>query len=636
MIIYDAYVNDFLKSSKDPNVLVAEIRTNLWNKFGIKVAENEQRSWANSLPSVAKLINKSNKDFRKVLIEFNIPTSKKRIDFIILGKNKEGKPSAWLLELKQWSEVKEEEWNTFRVGRYTDSHPSDQATDYKFRLEHEMGMEGKIDIKSGAYLHNLNDENSPLLKGEYEDILNKSNLYYQQNEEELSRSIEHQTIIKESKEAFELFKTARWMPTKTFKESVQENFESIELVGSQKIIFNKIERFIKSWKQEDKMTFIISGDPGSGKTIIAFKLMNLFVAKLGMKMQMMLPGQEVRKAIKDEHYKAILSQNISGATMWKGYDSVIIDEAHKAIGRDTGIVNYSRNYKNIKFAIVLIDNDQVINRKGITKEEVKEIAIEAGHIVREFNIEESFRNSGERSLLDWIDHTFYNRKTISGDIEYEQSKYINKNQIYKLYSYENAKDFTDSYFAKREDNKSTRITSLWTSGYYVGPADENGRPKATLKIGEIGFPWNPNEEWAKAVKKNNIEDYETYNKNVKKYANDRKLFLTGNPHASYIAYFNHIQGYEFENIFVYIPNVFTYENKQIIFHRERLGKEVLTSQTWSPNSKAKSLRGRDTYELNKGYFLNRIKVMLTRGTKTTHVFAEDPDLNSYLNSKIEN
>ncbi len=634
MIIYDAYINEFIKASKDPRVLVAEINSNLIKKFGIRVAENEQRSWANSLPRVAKLLKESKEDYRRVLVEFNIPTSKKRIDFIILGKNKNGIPSAWLLELKQWSNVKEEEWNSFRVGRYIDTHPSEQANDYKFRLEHEMGMKGKVDIKSAAYLHNLEDKNSPLLKGEYNEILKKAKLYSSLNEEELSRAIEYQTIIKSSKEAFEYFKSAKWMPTKRFKELVKEDFNSLTLVGSQKVIYEKIEKFVKRWDKKEKMTFLISGDPGSGKTIIAFKLMHLFVSELGMKMQMMLPGQEVRKAFKDDLSSKALSQNISGASIWNGYDAVVIDEAHKAIGRDTGNVNYSRNYDKINFAIVLIDNDQVINRKGITKEEVKEIAIEHGHSVREYNIHENFRNSGERSLLDWIDHTLYNRKTISGDIEYEQTMYVNKNQEYKLRGYKTAKEFTDSYFNVRSNKKSTRITSLWTSGYYIGPADKNGLPKATLKIGDIGFPWNPNEEWAKTVKTNNLEDFITYSKEIKRYSADRKLFLTGDPHPSFIAYFNHIQGYEFENIFVYIPNVFTYKDGEIIFHRDRLAKEVLTSQTWSPTSKSKGLKGRDPYKLNKGYFLNRVKVMLTRGTKSTHVFAEDEALNKYLNKKI--
>ena len=637
MVIYDEYVNEFIKEANTPRVLVGRINSNLFTKFGIRVADNEKRSWMNSLPQVAKLLKESKNDFRKVLIEFNIPTSKKRIDFIILGKNKDNKPSAWLLELKQWSSVTQEEWFIFRVGRYKDSHPSFQAYDYKERLEQRMGLEDKIDIKSSAYLHNLKDCNSILFDQTYKDILNKAKLYYFDNKEILASAIEKQTIIKNSKEAFELFKSAKWMPTKKFKQLVKEDFKSKELmlVGTQKLIYLRIEKFIKKWNKKDKMTFLISGDPGSGKTIVAFKLMNLLVSELGMQIQMMLPGQEVRKAFQDQLSDKVLSTNISGANMWKDYESVIIDEAHKAIGRDFGYKNYENNYKTIKFAIVLIDDDQVINKKGITKKEVKEIAQANGHIVHEYNIEENFRNAGERTLLDWIDDTFYKRTTISGEFEYNQQKYINKNREYKLRSYKNAQDFTDSYFKIRKEVKSTRITSLWTSSFYIGPADKEGFPIGTVYIGKENFIWNPNEEWKSTLEKNNKEYFNDYNSHVKKYSNDRKLFLTGNPNSRFIAYFNHIQGYEFENIFVYIPNVFTYNGKEILFNRDKLAKEVKQSQTWAPNSKAKSLKGKDPYILNKRYFLNRIKVMLTRGTKSTHVYAEDERLNEYINKKIE-
>ena len=635
MVIYDAYVNEFIKKCETPRELIGEIKINMLNKFGLRVAENEERSWMNSLPRVANLLMKQEEDYRRVLIEFNVPTSKKRIDFIILGTNREGKPSAWILELKQWSEVTEVEWNTFRVGRYRDTHPSDQAADYKFRLQHEMGMENKIDMEASAYLHNLESDDSPLLTDKYKDMLDRAKLFYALNEYELAEAMDEKTIIRKSDAAFELFKGAKWMPTEKFQDIVRKDFQSIRLVGSQKVIYEKICHFLKRWDKEEKMTFIISGDPGSGKTVIAFKILNWIVSELKAKMQMMLPGQEVRKAFQDSLSNHILSQNISGSNVWNNYDMAIIDEGHKAIGRDVGYINYERNFEQLKFAIVLIDDDQVINRKGITKDEVIEIAEEKGHIVREYNIDENFRNSGERVLLDWIDHVFYGRSTTSGDIEYEQIKYINDSQVFKLYGYKSAKEFTDSYFKIAEDDHSTRLASLWTAGYYMGPADENGLPGPTFHIGDEAFTWNPNEEWLKAIAKNNSEWVATYDKKLIKYAGDRKQFLIGKPNPRFVAYFNHVQGYEFHNMFVYIPNVFTYENGEIIFHRDKLAKEVQTSQTWSPTSKSKSLKGRDPYTLNKKYFLNRVKVLLTRGTKSTHVFAEDENLNKYINEKID-
>ena len=635
MIIYDSSVKDFIKNSKSPLQLAAIIRKNLLEKFGIKVAENEQRSWTRSLPKIADLLIRSKNDHRKVLIEFNIPCSKKRVDFIILGKNKNNKPSAWIVELKQWSQVTEVEWNEFRVAKYIDAHPSFQARDYQEIINEKMGLRKLVDVKASAYLHNMKNKNNALFKGEYQDILNKAYLYIQNEQKKLKNSIKFHTIIKNGNKAFSYFKDMKWMPTKKFQDIVKEDFENIKLIGSQELIYQKIKKFIKNKKHSDKLTFLISGDPGSGKTIIAFKLLNLLVLELKMDIQMMLPGQELRAAFKKQLYSKALSNNISGSTIWKDFDAAIIDEGHKAIAINKGLINYQRNYEKLKFAIIFIDDDQVINRKGVTKQEVKEIAQKNDHKVYEYNVEENFRNNGERQLLDWIDTNFYNRKITFGDIEYQQENYVNKSQNYKLYSYKNAKDFTNSYFKVKKENTSTRIVSFWSQSFYIGPADKNGFPKPTLFIGKEGFIWNPNEEWKKTLNDNNVEYFKNYNKEVKRFAKNRDLFLTGNPHERFIAYFNHIQGYEFKNIFVYIPKVFTYENQEIIFHRNRLAKEVRISQTWSLNSTSKGLKNQDPYLLNKKYFLNRLKVMLTRGTSSTHVFAEDKKLNDYINQKID-
>ena len=636
MIIYDSSVKDFIQKSQVPYKLVAEIRVNLLNKFGIKVGNSEQKSWANSLPKIAKLLIQSKNDHRKVLIEFNIPCSKKRVDFIILGKNKDNKPSAWIVELKQWSEVKEIEWNEFIISnKYISNHPSLQAKIYKDIINEKMGLRKLVDIKASAYLHNMKNKNNALFKGEYQDALNQAYLYVPSDQKKLKNSIEFHTIIKNGNKAFNYFKTMKWMPTQKFKDIIKNDFESIDLVGTQELIYQKIEKFIKKRKHSDKLTFLISGDPGSGKTIIAFKLLNLLVSTFGINIQMMIPGQEVRKSFKKLMYSKALIDNISGSQLWKNFDASIIDEGHKATGRYTGFVNYQRNYEKLKFAIIFIDNGQVVSKKGITKEKIKEIAQKNDHKVYEYNIEENFRNQGERQLLDWIDTTFYNKEISFDGVNYKQEKYINENQNYKLYSYKNAKDFTNSYFKIRNHNPySTRIASLWSKNFYIGPADKNGFPKPTLFIGEEGFIWNPNDQWKLLLFEKNKNYFKKYNKEVKKLANNTNLFLTGKYYKKFISYFNNIQGYEFDNIFVYIPKIFTYENNQIVFNLDEVFENARKENLWSKNSKSKNLNGEDPQKLNKIYFLNRLKILLTRGTKSTHVYAEDKKLNDYIQNKI--
>ncbi|UNC92125.1 hypothetical protein [Candidatus Contubernalis alkaliaceticus] len=71
-----------------------------------------------------------------VLIEYHLPQSSMRLDFMITGKDKFLNPNAVIVELKQWESVKES--NTDRqVYTYTGgalrevNHPAVQVTNYK-------------------------------------------------------------------------------------------------------------------------------------------------------------------------------------------------------------------------------------------------------------------------------------------------------------------------------------------------------------------------------------------------------------------------------------------------------------------------------------------------------------------------
>ena len=650
MIIYEANIREFQKHIHNGQI-VPLINYNL-QKIGIKVRDNEKNSWKNSLPAALDILNISNNDNREILCEFNIPTGKKRIDFIILGKNERKLPTAYILELKQWgNNVNHTEYNRFNVGKYYDTHPSYQAKNYKEQLVNTMGLnEDKIKIMASAYLHNLSNSNSDLWHTEYISILKKAKLFSFLDKEKLSIDIEHFTIVKEGKESKELFKSAKWKPSASFIQIAGDDSKQIKLVGSQKVIYDCIKhKIISTIKSHTihKHVFLISGDPGSGKTLIAFKLLHLFVSdEFILQLQLMIPGQEVRKHFQKQLRSKILHDYITGSTLRQGTEVVIIDEAHKAIGRDVGHINYERIFSKLaRFAIIFIDNDQVINKKGVTKEDISQIAKKNNFRIREYNIDENFRNLGERTLLDWIDNVFYKRVTQNGEFQYEQHYYVNKFQNYKVFSYQDANQFVDSYFKNIKNNFSTRITSLWHEGYYLGQADENGNPKSTFNIGNTPFIWNPNTEWWNKLKEHGERYLSTYNKNIKKITSseNRNFFLRLDKDArklfnnNFIAYYNHIQGAEFDNIFVYIPKIFTYKNGVIIFHMEKLATPV-NRDVWSYKSSSPKILNKtknEIYKLNKKYFLNRLKVMLTRGTKSTHIFAEDEKLNNYIINKIK-
>jgi len=96
-----------------------------------------------------------------VAIEYHIPQSSKRIDFILTGKNDQDQETVVLVELKQWQHAELTSKDAiviaqFKHGKIERPHPSYQAWSYKCLLEdfNQTVREEKIQLYPCAYLHN--------------------------------------------------------------------------------------------------------------------------------------------------------------------------------------------------------------------------------------------------------------------------------------------------------------------------------------------------------------------------------------------------------------------------------------------------------------------------------------------------
>src|SRR5690606_1654762 len=102
----------------------------------------------------------------KVSIEFQIPLTSKRIDFIITGKGERDVEKVVIIELKQWSTAYLTEKDAivktwFQHGETETSHPSYQAWSYAAMITsfNQTVQDDRIDIVPCAYLHNYSPDN---------------------------------------------------------------------------------------------------------------------------------------------------------------------------------------------------------------------------------------------------------------------------------------------------------------------------------------------------------------------------------------------------------------------------------------------------------------------------------------------
>src|SRR5690606_30915704 len=108
MIVYSSSVADF-KEAVDDNKIAVNIEAAFIEKLGKRPSVSEWRSWNNSMQFMERIIRNSRvADDCGVMIEYNIPATSKRIDFVIAGQDDKQNRNFIIVELKQW----EEAWST--------------------------------------------------------------------------------------------------------------------------------------------------------------------------------------------------------------------------------------------------------------------------------------------------------------------------------------------------------------------------------------------------------------------------------------------------------------------------------------------------------------------------------------------
>ena len=160
MIIYRSTKAGFIQDAVR-GIIADRVREEYEKHIG-KANSNEIRSWANSLRYMAKTVDTPMiHDDAAVCIEYRLPNSGHRIDFIIAGQDASGRDNVVIVELKQWQEAEVIEdrrlLSTYLAGgNRMVAHPSYQAWSYAVTLENynEAVEDGRISLFPCAYLHN--------------------------------------------------------------------------------------------------------------------------------------------------------------------------------------------------------------------------------------------------------------------------------------------------------------------------------------------------------------------------------------------------------------------------------------------------------------------------------------------------
>jgi len=185
MIVYEATKAEFVDSVFSGSI-TDEIYAMYQQKIG-RSPKSQIMSWENSMQYMYRVLEDSEiPDDCGVAIEFTIPTTSKRIDFILTGENQFRDDSVVIIELKQWSEAQKVDGKDGVVktvlggGLRETTHPSYQVWSYAslIRNFNQTVDEEEIELHPCAYLHNYDfADDDPLTDELYRPYYEEAPMY---------------------------------------------------------------------------------------------------------------------------------------------------------------------------------------------------------------------------------------------------------------------------------------------------------------------------------------------------------------------------------------------------------------------------------------------------------------------------
>lgn len=440
MIVYQANKTQFISdvfSNDIENIVLNNVRRKLNRGAGAA----EIKSWANSLGFMERIMRDDQiPSDCGIAIEYQIPQTGKRIDFIISGQDPDNKDSVMLIELKQWSEAnltnKDSIVETYvggRIGEHT--HPSYQAWSYATLLQgfNEVVYTENISLHPCAYLHNYAEDN--VIKNEfYADYISKAPVFLKSDAHKLSEFIKKHIRYGDKSNILYRIENGRIRPSKLLADSVSKMLKGNQefvMIDDQKVVYENAVALACKASAKKKQVLIVQGGPGTGKSVVAI---NLLVA---LTQKGLLSKYVSKNAAPRAVYESKLKGNATGTeirnffggsgafidTKNSEFDALIIDEAHR-LNKFSGLFgNLGENQiKEIidatKFAVFFIDEDQRVTLKDIGRqEEIEKWAYRAGAEVTEMSLSSQFRCNGSDGYLSWLDNTLQIKETANNLFE---------------------------------------------------------------------------------------------------------------------------------------------------------------------------------------------------------------------------
>ena len=621
MLIYNGLKSDFMSDTEN-DVLETKLYDAIKNKMNRSTGLSELNSWRNSLKEMYITLNDSNiPSDVGVAIEYNIPQTSKRVDFLISGYGKDNKGNVIIVELKQWEKLQAIEGQEAIVETFTGGanrrvvHPSYQAWSYAALIKdyNEYVQDADIELHPCAYLHNYpRVENDPLDAKQYKEVLADAPAFTYGQRDALRNFIKKSIITGDNEDTLVKIEHGKIRPSKQLQDSIsgmlKGNKEFI-MLDEQKVVYeNILSLSTKCQKDGKKRTIIVEGGPGTGKTVVAINLLaeltkrNQFVQYVSKNAA---PRTVYGYKLKGTMKKSSVDNLFKGSGCYteapmNSVGTILADEAHRLNEKSGMFQNKGENQiKEIihasRCSVFFIDESQRVTTSDIGSiAEIEKWAERENSEVIKMELVSQFRCNGSDGYLAWIDDVLQIRDTANYDLE---------GIDYDIRICDSPKEMEHIVIEKNRIRNRARILA----GYcWNWPKDtRNDVNYHDIKIGDYGISWNLDGGDAFAINPDSVHE-------------------AGCIHTS--------QGLEFDYVGVIIGDDMRYENGEIVTDYSKRAK---TDQSMKGIKGLAKNNPEKASQLADEIIKNTYRTLMTRGMKGCYVYCTDSELAAYLKERLK-
>ena len=549
-----------------------------------------------------------------VAIEYQIPLTSKRVDFLVTGYDDEGKENVVIVELKQWEECKatsRDDVVTTYVGgaNRAVSHPCYQAYSYAKAIEsfNETVREKNVGLHPCAFCHNYKDEYVDQIRHpKYKNAIELAPLFLRRDAVELREFVKKFITKPDNGEILYTIENGKIKPSIALQDAISSLLKGnrvFTMIDEQQVAYATIKRLVETTIDSDKKhTVIVQGGPGTGKSVIAINLLSNLISQ-GYNVEYVTKNAAPRNVfvtelVRKEFKKRYVENLFKGSGAFVDcknnlFDCLLVDEAHRLNEKSGLFQNKGENQiKEIiqasKISVFFIDEDQVVTTKDIgSVAEIRKWAEILGsevHFGDDLVLSSQFRCGGSDGYLAFLDNLLGIRETANIDlidIDYDVRVFDDPNKM------------RDELRELNKKNNKARMLA----GYCYNWVSKTNSEEFDIRL-ENGFKaqWNFSSTSTWAIDEDSFEQ-------------------VGCIHTS--------QGLEFDYCGVIIGKDLIYRNGEVLTDYKARAR---TDQ---------SLRGNRDRILADKIIKNTYKTLLSRGQKGCFIYCEDKPLSDYIKKVLK-